>query len=135
MKKNLIIVLLAITSISLTGCYTQVAVQEDDDSYVYQPIIYYPAPEPIPFPAPIPYPPKEPEQPIYKERKPIKRPPGGNIRNPGKKRDPITPPKRDDFRNHDNIRKPVTPPKSNDRITDDSRYPGGRHDGGRKGRR
>ncbi len=134
MKRNLIIVLFAITSISLSGCYTQLVVEENDDSYVYRPIIYYPAPEPIPFPAPLPHPPTKPVEPEYKTR-PIKRPPGDNIRNPRKKRDPVTPPRRDDFRNHDKIREPVTPPPSNDRIKDNSRNPGGRNDGGRKNRR
>ena len=136
MKKQLSLVLFGLAAISLTGCYSQVAVQEDDDSYVYQPIIYYPAPEPIPFPAPLPHPPTKPVEPEYKTR-PIKHPPGGKIkiRNPGKKRDPITRPRRDDFRNHDKIREPVTPPPSNNRIKDDSRNPGGRNDGGRKTRR
>jgi len=134
MKKQLSLVLFGLAAINLTGCYTQVAVQEDDDSYIYQPIIYYPAPEPIPFPAPLPHLPTKPVEPEYKTR-PIKHPPGGKIRNPGKKRDPVTPPRRDDFRNHDKIREPVTPPPSNDRIKDNSRNPGGRNDGGRKNRR
>jgi len=135
MKKQLSLVLFGIVAISLTGCYTQLVVEENDDSYVYQPIIYYPAPEPNPFPAPLPHPPTKPVEPEYKTR-PIKRQPGGKIRNPGTKRDPITLPKRDDFRNPGKIPEPVTsPPKSNDRIKDDSRNPGGRNDGGRKSRR
>ena len=125
MKKQLSLVLFGLAAINLTGCYTQVAVQEDDDSYIYQPIIYYPAPEPIPFPAPLPHPPTKPVEPEYKTR-PINSPPGGKIRNPGKIREPVTPRKRDDFRNPGKIREPVTPPPSNDRIKDDSRNPGGR---------
>jgi hypothetical protein len=76
MKKQLCLVLFGVAALSLTGCYTQVAVQEDDDRYEYQPvIIYYPVPEPIYLPAPLPYQPQEPVQPIYKERKPVTPPP------------------------------------------------------------
>jgi len=75
MKKQLCMVLFGLAAISLTGCYTQVAIEENDDSYVYQEpipvIIYYPVPEPIYLPAPLPNPPQEPVQPIYKERKPV----------------------------------------------------------------
>ena len=108
MKKYISIVLFGVTAISLTGCYTQVAVEENDDSYVYQEpipvIIYYPAPEPIVLPVPRPInpvtpPPHKPVEPVYKERK------------------------------------PVTPPPSKDRIRDDIRNSGGRNDGGRKSRR
>ena len=74
MKKHLFIVLFGVAAISLTGCYTQLVVEENDDDYVYQEpvpvIIYYPVPvpEPIYLPAP---PPRPPDQPIYKERKPV----------------------------------------------------------------
>jgi hypothetical protein len=105
MKKQLFMVLFGMTSISLTGCYTQVAVEENDDSYIYQEpvpvIIYYPVPvpEPVFLPAPTPPPPKRPEQPIYKDRK------------------------------------PETPPKSKDRVRDDIRNSGGRNESGRTSRR
>jgi len=131
MKKFIPLILVWLVTIIFTGCYTHIAV---DDSYVYQPIIYYPAPEPIPFPAPLPHPPTKPVEPEYKTR-PIKRPHTGNIRKPGITRDPVTPPKRDDFRNPGKIRKPVTPPPSKDRIKDDSRNPGKQNKGGRKSRR
>ena len=36
MKKHLSIVLFGIVAISLTGCYTQLVIEEDDDRYVYQ---------------------------------------------------------------------------------------------------
>ena len=138
MKKHLSLVLFGVAAVSLTGCYTQLIVEENDDSYVYQEpvpvIIYYPAPEPIYLPEPPSYPPTKPVEPEYKTR-PIKRPHTGDLRNPGKKRDPITPPKRDDFRNPGKIREPVTPPPSNDRIKDDNRNSGGRNDDGRKSRR
>lgn len=72
MKKQLSIVLFGIAAISLTGCYTQLVVEENDHSYVYQEpipvIIYYPAPEPIFLPAP---PPTNPVEPVYKIRKPV----------------------------------------------------------------
>jgi len=85
-------ILFGVAAISLTGCYTQVAIEENDDSYVYQEaipvIIYYPVPEPIYLPAPLPNPPQEPVQPIYKERKPVTTPTGkdrvrDDIRNSG----------------------------------------------------
>jgi hypothetical protein len=106
MKKHLSIVLFGIATISLTGCYTQVVVEENDDSYVYQEpvpvIIYYPVPEPILVPGPPPHPPIKPIKPEYKIRKPDKT---------------------------------VTPPPKNERIRDDIRNSGGRNDGGRKSRR
>ena len=106
MKKQLSLVLFGIAAISLTGCYTQLVVQENDDTYVYHEpipvIIYYPAPEPIPLQAPLPHPPTNPVEPVYKIRKPVK---------------------------------PVTPPPNNDRIRDDIRNSGGRNDDGRKSRR
>ena len=92
MKKQLFIVLFGVAALSLTGCYTQLVVGENDDSYVYQEptpiIIYYPVPEPIYLPAPLPFPPQEPVQPIYKERKPVTPPPSkdrvrDDIRNSG----------------------------------------------------
>ena len=47
MKKYISIVLFGVAAISLTGCYTQLVIEENDDSYVYQEpipvIIYYPA--------------------------------------------------------------------------------------------
>ena len=105
MKKHLFIVLFGVSAISLTGCYTQLVVEENDDSYVYQEPIYYPqpvpVPEPIPFPAPPPRPPIKPDQPIYKERK------------------PVAPP----------------PPPSKDRVRDDIRNSGGRNESGRNSRR
>ena len=110
MKKHLSIVLFGIATISLTGCYTQVAVEENDNSYVYQEptpiIIIEAAPPPVVIirpiiggPRPLPRPPKEPLQPIYKERKPL------------------------------------TPPPSKDRVRDDIRNSGGRNDGGRNSKR
>ncbi len=105
MKKKLFIVLFGVAAISLTGCYTQLVVEEYDDTYVYQepqPIIIIlpvPYPQPIPLPAPPHYPPKKPLQPVYK------------------------------------IRKPVPPPPNNDRIRDDIRNSGGRNDGGKRSRR
>jgi hypothetical protein len=87
MKKRLSIVLFGIVAFGLTGCYTQLVVEEDDDYYVYSEplpvIIYYPVPVPV-F-DPVPDPPNEPEQPVYKTRKPV--PPQNNYR------------KRDDIRN------------------------------------
>lgn len=76
MKKQLFIALLfLVAAISLTGCYTQLIVEEDGDSYVYQEPIYYPIPVPVPepiyLPSTIPEPPKGPERPMYKERKPV----------------------------------------------------------------
>ncbi len=103
MKKQLSLVLFGIVSISLTGCYTQVAVQEDDDCYVYhepQPIIIL---LPAPYPPPVPVPPPGPIIPF-----------------------PENPPKKE------KIRKPATPPPSNDRIRDDLRNSGGRNEGGRR---
>ena len=51
MKKQLSLVLFGIVAISLTGCYTQLVVPENNDTYVYHEpipvIIYYPAHEPI----------------------------------------------------------------------------------------
>jgi len=80
MKKQLSIVLFGIAAISLTGCYTQLVVEENDDRYVYQEpipvIIYYPAPEPIFLPAP---PPTNPVETVYKIRKPVT-PPSNNDR-------------------------------------------------------
>jgi hypothetical protein len=96
MKKHLSIILFGIAAITLTGCYTQVVVEENDDSYVYQEpvpvIIYYPVPEPIYLPAPIPPVPQEPVRPIYKERKPVTSPPKkdrvrDDIRNSGGRND------------------------------------------------
>jgi hypothetical protein len=140
MKKHLSIVLFGIALISLSGCYTQVAVEENDDSYVYQEpvpvIIYYPVIEPVILPAPPHPPPTKPVEPPYKIRKPIKkRPHTGELRRPGKTRNPVTPPKRDDFRSPGKIRKPVTPPPNKDRITDDNRNRGGMNQDGRKSRR
>ncbi|MCH7962999.1 MAG: hypothetical protein IH852_03580 [Bacteroidetes bacterium] len=138
MKNHLSIVLFGIAAISLTGCYTQLLVPENNDTYVYHEpipvIICYPAPEPILVQAPLPYPPTNPVKPEYKTR-PITPPRRDGIRNPGKKRDPVTPPQRDDIRNPGKRRNHVTQPPSNDRIKDDSRNPGGRNDGGRKNRR
>ena len=110
MKKRLFIVLFGVAAISLTGCYTQVAVQGDNDSYTYSApasviIIIEPTPPPVIIhpiiggPHPLPHPPQKPLEPVYK------------------------------------IRKPVTPPPNNDRIRDDIRNSGGRNDGGRKSRR
>ncbi len=96
MKKQLSLVLFGIVAISLTGCYTQLVVQENDDIYVYHEpvpvIIYYPAPEPIFIPVPAPHPPKRPVQPVYKIRKPVTPPPNENrirddIRNSGGRND------------------------------------------------
>lgn len=93
MKKQLFIVLFGAAALSLTGCYTQLVVEENDDSYVYQEpipvIIYYPVPEPIFLPVPQP---TYPVEPVYKERKPIKPPPGkdrirDDIRNSGGRND------------------------------------------------
>ena len=140
MKKFIPLILVWLVTLIFTGCYTHIAV---DDSYAFSDpttiIIIEPAPPPVVIIHPIiggphPHPPKYPVKPEYKTR-PIKRPTGDNIRNPGKKRDPITPPKRDDFRNTGKIREHVTPPKSNDRITDDSRNPGGQNKGRRKSTR
>jgi hypothetical protein len=84
MKKYLSIVLFGITAISLTGCYTQLVVPENNDTYVYHEpipvIIYYPAHEPILVQALLPHQPKEPVRPIYKIRKP-ETPPPNNDRN------------------------------------------------------
>jgi hypothetical protein len=96
MKKQLFIVLFVVAAISLTGCYTQLVVEENDDSYIYSEpvpiIIYYPVPEPIYLPVPLPCPPQEPVQPIYKERKPETPPPSkdrvrDDIRNSGGRND------------------------------------------------
>lgn len=104
MKKHLSIALFGITAISLTGCYTQIAVQ-DDDSYVYYeppPInillpALYPQPVPVPSPGPIiPFPENPPEK--------VK------------------------------IRKSATPPQNDDRIRDDLRNSGGRNEGRRRSR-
>ena len=139
MKKQLSLVLFGIAAISLTGCYTQVAVQENDDIYVYHEpipiIIYYPVPDPILIPVQLPYPPQKPVEPVYKIRKPNTRPHTGDIRKPGKTRNPVTPPQRDDIKKPDKIREPVTPPPNSDRIGDDIRNSGGRNEGGRKSRR
>jgi len=91
MKKQLSLVLFGIVAISLTGCYTQLVIEEDDDSYVYQEP-YYPAPEPIFIPVPAPHPPKRPVQPVYKIRKPVTPPPNNDrirddIRNSGGRND------------------------------------------------
>jgi hypothetical protein len=126
MKKQLFIVLFGATTLSLTGCYSQVAVREPV-------IIYYPVPEPDFLPEEPYYPPTNPVNREYKTR-PIKRPPGENIRNPGKKRDPVTPRKRDDFTNPGKIGEPVTTPPSKDRIRDEIKNSGGRNDDGRKSR-
>jgi hypothetical protein len=142
MKKHLSIVLFGIAAISLTGCYTQVVVEENDDNYTYSdptPIIIIEPTPPILIIHPIiggphPHPPKKPVEPPYKIRKPIKRPHTGDLRRPGKTRNPVTPPKRDDFRNPGKIREPVTPP-SKDRIKEDNRNPGGKNQDGRKSRR
>ncbi|MCH7723982.1 MAG: hypothetical protein IIC76_11730 [Bacteroidetes bacterium] len=86
MKKRLSILLfgIGIAAFSLTGCYTQIAVQ-DDDSYVYHeppPIIIF---LPAPCPQPVPVPPRQnilfPENPPKKEkiRKPVT-PPANNDR-------------------------------------------------------
>lgn len=92
MKNHLSIVLFGIAAISLTGCYTQLVVSVNNDTYVYHEpipvIIYYPAPEPILVQAPLPHPLKEPVQPIYKIRKPETPPPNNDrisddIRNSG----------------------------------------------------
>jgi hypothetical protein len=95
MKKLLSIMLFGIAAISFTGCYTQIAVQEEenDDSYTYSDpapiIIIEPAPPPVII-RPIiggPHPlPNLPQQPVYKTRKPVA-PPRSNVR------------KRDDIRN------------------------------------
>lgn len=146
MKKYISILLFGVTAISLTGCYTQVAVEENDDSYTYSdptPIIIIEPSPPILIiqpiiggPHPLPHPPTNPVEPPYKIRKPTKkRPHTDYFRRPVRTRDPVTPPTRDDFRSPGKIREPVTPPPNNDRIRDDIRNPGGRHDGGRKGRR
>lgn len=88
MKKHLFIVLFGVAAVSLTGCYTQLVVEENDDSYVQPIIIYYPVPEPIPTPAPLPPPPTKPDEPVYKIRKPVTPPPSkdrvrDDIRNSG----------------------------------------------------
>jgi len=92
MKNHLSIVLFGIAAISLTGCYTQLVVPENNVTYVYHEpipvIIYYPAPEPILVQAPLPHQPKEPVRPIYKIRKPETPPPNNDrisddIRNSG----------------------------------------------------
>jgi len=88
MKKLLSISLFGIAAISLTGCYTQLVVAEDD-YYVYSEpipvIVYYPVPGPILVLEPIPNPP---QQPVYKTRKPVTPPPSkdrirDDIRNSG----------------------------------------------------
>lgn len=87
MKKRLSILLfgIGIAAFSLTGCYTQIAVQ-DDDSYVYHeppPIIIF---LPAPCPQPVPVPPRQnilfPENPPKKEkiRKPVPPPSKDKIR-------------------------------------------------------
>jgi len=85
MKKHLSIVLFGIAAISLTGCYTQIAVQENDDSYVYNEpipiIVYYPVPDPILVPIPPGQaPPHKPVQPKIKIRKPVPPPSNDRIR-------------------------------------------------------
>ena len=107
MKKFIPLILVWLTTLIFTGCYTHIAV---DDSYTYSDptpiIIIEPAPPPVVIirpiiggPHPLPHPPKKPVEPVYK------------------------------------IRKPVTPPPSKDRIGDDIRNSGGRNEGGRKSRR
>jgi len=97
MKKHLSIVLFGMAAIGLTGCYTQIVVGENDDSYVYQepiPMIdyYYPAPEPILEPPPYPHQQQKPVEPVYKVRKPVTPPPNNDritddIRNSGGRND------------------------------------------------
>jgi hypothetical protein len=97
MKKHLAIVLFGIAAFSLTGCYTQIAVQGNDDSYVYNElipiIIYYPVPDPILVPIPpAQAPPYYPVQPIKKIKKPETPPPNkdrirDDIRNSGGRND------------------------------------------------
>jgi len=79
MKKHLSTVLFGIAAINLTGCYTQLLVQENDNIYMYhepQPIIILyppPCPQPVPRPRPIiPYPENPPK--IEKIRKPVTAP-------------------------------------------------------------
>ena len=92
MKNHLSIVLFGIAAISLTGCYTQLVVPENNVTYVYHepiPVInYYPTHEPIIAQAPLPHQPKESVRPIYKIRKPETPPPNNDrisddIRNSG----------------------------------------------------
>jgi hypothetical protein len=96
MKKHLSIVLFGMAAIGLTGCYTQIVVEGNDDSYVYQEpipvIIYYPAPETILVPSPVTHPIKKPVEPEYKLRKPVTPPPNNDrirddIRNSGGRND------------------------------------------------
>jgi len=106
MKKYLFIILFGIITFGLAGCYTQIAMQENDDSYTYSDpapiIIIEPAPPPVIIrpiiggPHPLPNPP---QQPVYKTRKPI------------------------------------APPRSNVRKRDDIRNSGGRNEGGKRNRR
>jgi len=93
MKKHLSIVLFGLAAFNLTGCYTQLVVPENDDTYVYHEpipiIIYYPVPDPILEPIlPKQLPPHNPVQPIKKIRKPETPPPNNDrisddIRNSG----------------------------------------------------
>ena len=85
-------VLLGVAASSLTGCYTQLVVEENNDSYVYQEpipvIIYYPVPEPVLLPTPPHHPPQRPVEGEYKMRKPESPPPNNDrvrndIRNSG----------------------------------------------------
>jgi len=85
MKKHLSVVLFGIVAFSFTGCYTQIAMQENDDSYVYnEPIsitIYYPVPDLILLPIPPEQaPPHNPIQPIKKIRKSVPLPSKDRIR-------------------------------------------------------
>jgi len=75
MKHYLLISLIGISLISITGCYTQLATNNDDSEVYDEPIV---VPDPDPLPPPFPGPPQTWDQPpepqpdvqLYKYRKP-----------------------------------------------------------------
>ena len=89
MKHLLSIILFGILTLGITGCYTQLAVQNDDNEEYYEPvqpiIIVEPAPEPIIiYPIIVNPPPTPTKPPVYKERNPEP-----ERKNNEQKRDPI----------------------------------------------
>ncbi len=75
MKHYWLITVFGIFILCITGCYTQLATNNDDDEVYYEPIV---VPDPDPMPPPFPGPPPtwdpppdpQPDVPVYKYRKP-----------------------------------------------------------------
>ena len=95
MKKYISLSIFGFIILNLSGCYTQLLVE--DNSYDKDTIIvYYPEPQPCPYPFPpppvpdpiqptiFPYDPPAPEQPVekYRQPEPPKPPSNDRIRNP-----------------------------------------------------